>query len=149
MENQFELNGYNFKEIKATNLHRPYRVKCIETGDEKDAATSYEGAAQILIDQYKFAECVISNKNKDKEYVKEVFSDVLLGRKKSECDELVKSEIVERGKIQGRIISKTSEDKYAAYKEYLTEHFYIKVLFENGLMRKSTKILIEKRDNDV
>lgn len=149
MGNQFRLDGYTFKEIKSTNSHRPYRVRCVETGDEKDGAISYEEAAGLLTGQYLFAKSMWENNCKDEKYVKEVFSNVLLGRKKSECDELVKSEIVEQEKIKGTILSIISEDKFAEYKEYQTEYFSIKVLFENGLMRKSTKVIIEKRNKDV
>lgn len=149
MENQFRLNGYTFKQIKSNNPHRPYRVRCIETGDEKDSAISYEEAASLLTGQYAFAKSMWEINCKDEKYVKEVFSNVLLGRKKSECDELVKSEIVEQEKIKGTITSIISDDKFAKYKEYQTEFFVVKVLFENGLMRKSTKITIEKRNKDV
>lgn len=149
MENQFKAAGYTFKEVKSTNPYRPYRVRCVETGDEKEGAISYEEAAQLLVAQYEFAQNMRDNACKDEKYVKEIFSNTLLGRKKSECDELVKSEIVEQEKIKGNVISITSDDKFAAYKEYQTEYFSIKVLFENGLMRKSTNIVIEKRNKDV
>lgn len=149
MGDQFNANGYTFKEIKSTNPHKPYRVRCIETGDEEDGAISYGDTARLLIGQYEFVENIRDNNCKDEKYVKEVFSKVLLGRKKSECDEVVKSEIVEQGKIKGTVVSITSKDKNAKYKEYQTEHFIVKVLFENGLMRKSTKVLIEKRNKDV
>ena len=149
MDNQFKINGYTFREIKSTNPHRPYRVRCIETGEEKDSSISYEEAAGLLVGQYEFAKDVWDRKCKDETYVKQIFSNALLGRKKSECDEAVKTEIVEQGKIKGTVLSIVSEDKFAEYKEYQTEHFLIRVLFENGLIRKSTKILIEKRNNDV
>lgn len=149
MESQFKLNGYTFREIKSTNPHRPYRVRCIETGDEKDGAISYEAAAGLLVGQYEFAKDVWDRKCKDETYVRQIFSNALLGRKKSECDKAVNSEIVEQGKIKGTVFSITSEDKFAEYKEYQTDHFSVKVLFENGLMRKSTKVVVEKRNKDV
>jgi nucleoside-triphosphatase THEP1 len=146
MENQFKVDGYTFKEIKSTNPHRPYRVRCIETGDEKDGAISYEEAARLLIGQYEFAKNIWDNNCKDEKYVNKIFSNALLGRKKSECDEVVKTEIIEQGKIKGTVLSITSEDKFAEYKEYQTEHFVIKVLFENGLIRKSTRVVVEKKN---
>ena len=149
MENQFKVAGYTFKKVKSINTHRPYRVRCVETGDEKDGAISYEEAAQLLVAQYGFAKNMRDNACKDEKYVKEVFSNTLLGRKKSECDELVKSEIVDQGKIKGNVFSVIPDDRFAAYKEYQTEYFSIKVLFENGLMRKSTNIVVEKRNKDV
>lgn len=148
MENQFKMDGYTFKEIKSTNPHRPYRVRCIETGDEKDGAISYQEAAGLLVGQYEVAKNMWENNCKDEDYVKRVFSDALLGRKKSECDEIVRTEIVEQRKIKGEVIS-ISGDRFDKYKEYRTEHFVIKVLFENGLMRKSTNVIIEKRNRDV
>lgn len=149
MEDRFKVDKYTFKEIKSTNSHRPFRVRCVETGDEKDSSISCENAATILVEQYQLAENVWDNKCKDEKYVWQVFADALLGRKKSECDEVVEQEIVGQEKIKGDIFSIASEDKYALYKEYRTEHFLVRVLFENGLMRKATKVLIEKGNEDV
>ena len=148
MENQFKVDGYTFKEIESTNRYRPYRVRCIETGEEKDGAISYEEAAQLLVGQYEYDKNIWDKNCKDEKYVYEIFSDVLLGRKKSECDDIVKTEIVEQGKIKGTVLSITSEDKFAEYKEYQTEHFVIKVLFENGLMRKSTRVVVEEKNTN-
>jgi len=66
MENQFRLDGYTFKEIKLTNPHRPYRDRCVETGDEKDGAISYEEAARLLVEQYVFAESIWEINCKDR-----------------------------------------------------------------------------------
>jgi len=145
MENQFKLNGYTFKEIKSNNPHRPYRVRCLETGEEKDGEISYEEAAGLLIDLYNFANNLFERNCKDEEYIKKVFSNALLGRKKSECDKVVESEIVGQEKVKGTIVSVVSDDNFAEYKEYQTEYFNVKVLFENGLMRKSSKVIVEKR----
>lgn len=149
MENTFKWDGYSFINIKSINHHRPFRVRCKETRDEIDSAISYRDAAGLLICQYNFAHSIIDRNNKDENYVIEVFTDVLLGRKKSECDNLVKSEIVEQGRIRGKIIPKQSQEKFAEYKEYITEYFIITILFENGLQRKSTKVVIRKRDENV
>jgi len=145
MENQFKLNGYTFKEIKSNNPQRPYRVRCLETGEEKDGEISYEEAAGLLIDLYNFANNLFESNCKDEEYIKKVFSNALLGRKKSECDKVVESEIVGQEKVKGTIVSVVSDDNFAEYKEYQTEYFNVKVLFENGLMRKSSKVIVEKR----
>ena len=138
MEDRFKVDKYTFKEIKSTNSYRPFRVRCVETGDEKDSSISCEDAAMLLVGQYQFAEDIWSNNCKDEKYVQQIFADALLGRKKSECDEVVEQEIVRQEKIKGKIFSIASEDKYALYKEYRTEHFLVRVLFENGLMRKAT-----------
>ncbi len=144
MENTFSLDGYSFIEIKSNNRHRPFKVRCIETTEEKDSAISYGDAAGLLINQYNFAQSIIDSNNKDESYVKKVFTDVLLGRKKSECDNLVKGEIIEKERISGEIVSIQSQERFAEYKEYVTENFIITVLFENGLQRKSTNVLIRK-----
>jgi hypothetical protein len=149
MENMFKLDGYSFIEIKSNNYHRPFRVRCIETRDEKDSAISYRDAAGLLIGQYNFAQTIIDSNNRDESYVRKVFTDVLLGRKKSECDNLVKSDIVEQERIRGEIISIQSQEKFAKTKEYITEYFIVTVHFENGIQRKSTNVLIKKRDENV
>lgn len=149
MENTFKVDGYSFIEIKSNNQHRPFRVRCIETREENDSAISYRDAAALLICQYNFAQSIIDSNNKDESYVRKVFTDVLLGRKKSECDNMVISEIVEKRRISGKIVSIQSQERLAEYKKYVTEHFIITVLFENGLQRKSTNVLIEKRDDNV
>lgn len=145
MENTFKQDGYTFKEIKLVLPHRPYRVKCLETGHEKDSAISYNDAASFLTQEYIRIKERDENDTKDINYVKKIFEDTLLNRKKSECDDLVKNEIVYQNKLLGNITSFNNEDKLALYKEYQTEYFDIKVLFENGFSRKSTKIEIRKR----
>lgn len=144
MENIFKLDGYTFKEIKSNNPHRPFRVRCLETGEEKDGAISYNEAASLLVGQYQYAKSVIESNNKNIEYVRRIFEETLLNRKKSECDDLVEDEIVNKGKLMGTIISIIPEDRFATYKQYKTEYFYIKALFENGIMRKCSKIEISE-----
>lgn len=144
MENTFKLDGYTFQEIKSNNSHRPFCVRCIETGDQKDGAISYNEAASFLIAQYQYTENVIEGNSKDINYVEKVFRETLLGRKKSECDNLVEEQIVNRGRLKGCITSINSQDKFSKYKQYKTEYFYIKVLFENGIMYKSTKIEVSE-----
>lgn len=142
MKNTFKLDGYTFKEIKSDNPHRPFRVRCLETGEEKDGAISYNEAASLIVGQNQFAKSVIECNNKDSEYVRKIFEKTLLNRKKSECDSLVNEEISSKGKLKGNIISIIPEDKFITYKQYRTDFFYIKVLFENGIRRKCTKIEI-------
>lgn len=144
MENTFKLNGYTFQEIKSNNPHRHFRVRCIETGEEKDGAISYNQAASLLIESYQYTENVIKGNSKDINYVKKVFRETLLGRKKSECHNLVEEQIANRGRLKGCIRSISSQDKFAIYKQYKTEYFYIKVLFENGIMHKCTKIEVSE-----
>lgn len=102
MENKFNVEGYSFIEINSNNNHRPFRVRCIETREEKDSAISYRDAAELLTCQYKFAQNLDDKNNIDERYVRKVFTDILLGKKKSECDNLVRSEIVEKKKNKRR-----------------------------------------------
>lgn len=106
MENTFKLDGYTFQEIKSNNAHRPFRVRCIETGEEKDGAISYNEAASLLIGQYQYTENVIESNSKDINYVRKIFRETLLGRKKSECDNLVEEQIVNGGRLKGHHIYK-------------------------------------------
>lgn len=149
MENKFNVEGYSFIEINSNNNHRPFRVRCIETREEKDSAISYRDAAELLTCQYKFAQNLDDKNNIDERYVRKVFTDILLGKKKSECDNLVRSEIVEKKRIKGEIISIQSREKFAENKEYVTQYFLVTVLFENGLQRKSTNVLVKKRNENV
>lgn len=144
MENIFKLDGYTFKEVKSNNPHRPFRVRCLETGEEKDGAISYNEAASLLVGQYQYAKNVIECNNKDIEYVRRIFEETLLNRKKPECDGLVEDEIVNKGKLMGTIVSIIPEDRFATYKQYKTEYFCIKALFENGITRKCSKIEISE-----
>ena len=145
MENTFKLDGYTFQEIKSNNANRPFRVRCIETGEEKDGSISYNEAASLLIGEYQYTENVIKSNSKDINYVRKVFREALLGRKKSECDNLVEEEIVNGGRLKECITSISSQDKFAIYKQYKTEYFYVKVLFENGIMNKCTKIEVSEK----
>lgn len=149
MENIFKMDEYSFIEIKSNNYHRPFRVRCIETREEKDSAISCRDAAGLLTCQYKFVQNLTDGNNKDEGYVRKVFTDILLGKKKSECDDLVKGEIVEKERIRGEIVSIQSQEKFAETKEYVTEYFIVTVLFENGLQRKSTNVLVTKRHENV
>lgn len=62
---------------------------------------------------------------------------------------MVRREIVEKNRIKGEIISIKSQEKFAETKEYVTEFFLVTVLFENGLQRKSTNVLVKKRNENV
>lgn len=62
---------------------------------------------------------------------------------------MVRREIVEKNRIKGEIISIQSQEKFAETKDYVTEFFLVTVLFENGLQRKSTNVLVKKRNENV
>lgn len=75
----FEISGFHFKPIKSTNDHRPYRIKCIETLDEKDSALSYQDAANLLITPILFARQKLTDDSQNMNYVRTVFEKVLIG----------------------------------------------------------------------
>lgn len=144
MNNRFQIDGYTFEKTKGSNKHRPYKVRCLETNDYKESAISYEDAASLLTAQYAFAKAMKEGKRKDEVYVKSIFSELLVGKKISQCDRLVEEEIVNKGKLTGEIVSVINSDISAEYKEYRTEFFTVKVLFENGLLRRATDVVVEK-----
>lgn len=146
MENIFKQDKYTFKELPSQKGGRPYRVKCVETGEEKDSFISYADAAGLLIGTYNFADEIIKFNSQNKDYIEKIFHQ-LLGKKKSQCSNLVREEIAPSGQIQGVITQIKSDDKLETKLKYQTEYFDISVLFENGLMRGATKIIIEKRND--
>ena len=75
----FEISGFHFKSIKSTNDHRPYRIKCIETLDEKDSALSYQDAANLLITPILFVRQKLTDDSQNMNYVRTVFEKVLIG----------------------------------------------------------------------
>lgn len=141
----FTLGGYTFVEIESKNSNRPYRVRCRETGEEKDSAISSEDAASLLINNEKFSKSWSHRHDEDEAYIKRIFTEVLLGRKKSECGSLVKNEITDKKRIAGTIVSGSNQDRYVPYIEYQTEDFIVTVHFERGIRNKSTKISIKER----
>lgn len=140
MEKTIKYEKYEFVPCKSINSERPFCVKCLQTSDKKDSAISYEDAANLLIGQYKYTENVREMRNKDIKYIEETFKHYLLYQKKSKCDGIVENEIARQGIIKGIISIKTNP--YEPYKEYRTEHFIIKVLFEDGLPRGANKIVV-------
>lgn len=146
MKNIFKQDKYTFEELTPKKGGRPYRVKCVETGEEKDSSISYTDAAGLLIGTYNFADEIIKSNSQNQDYIEKIFHQ-LLGKKKSQCSSLVREKIAPSGQIQGCITQIQSDDKLEAKLKYQTEYFDVQVLFENGLMRGATKILIKKRNN--
>ncbi|WP_411677856.1 hypothetical protein [Caproicibacter sp.] len=146
MENIFKQDKYTFKELPSQKGGRTYRVKCVETGEEKDSFISYTDAAGLLISTYNFADQIIESNSQNKDYIEKIFHQ-LLGKKKSQCSSLVREEIAPSGQIQGVITQIKSDDKLETKLKYQTEYFDIQVLFENGLMRGATKIEVTRRND--
>lgn len=145
MSEIFAKDGYTFEEIKADNPERPFKVKCLQTGDTKDSSIGSIEAADLLVDIYKFHENVSLKNNKDKEYVKKVFEEVLRDRKRFECDNLVKLKIVDERRLSGTIISIKDNSEYL---KYATEQFIVKVYFNNGFRRAVTDIVVENKERE-
>lgn len=143
MQNSFKQGEYTFVEIESKNNHRPYRVKCVETGEEKESAINYADAAGLLLGIYEFNDATSKSNSQNETYIKEVFHQ-LLNRKKSECAIIVKEQIVPSRKVLGCITQILDNEKYETTLHYQTECFDVKVLFENGLTRGATNILITK-----
>lgn len=141
---RFKKDGYTFEEIRANNPHRRFRVKCIETAEEIDSDISSDAAAGMLTQRYDFARDLLELNSNDHDYVKKTF-EILLGRKKSECDKVVEEVIANFGKVKGSIISGKT-DLLDEFKVYKTEHYIVKVLFERGLRFGATKVTVTELD---
>ena len=115
----------------------------METLEEKDSALSYDDAISLLVQPMLFAQAQHELNSKDEFYIEKVFS-VLKGKKKSQCDELVESEIIDRDLVLGGVDIVGETERFQKYKVYKTRYFTITVLFENGLMCGCTKITVEK-----
>lgn len=144
MGNTFEYRGYTFLKIKSNIKERPYRVKCLQTLEEKDSGCSYEAAADLIISPMEFAQSTLKLNSQDINYVKKIFENRLLGKKKSECDNIVENDICHSNLIDGDIFHYNDTERFAEQKIYRTNHFEIKVLFERGLMFGATKIIVIK-----
>lgn len=147
MQHSFKQEGFTFLELKSINNHSPYRVRCIETQEETDSAISYDDAASRLIQRHRFTESIVDQNSKDSNKIHKIFSDLLIGQKKSQCDNLVKTQIAERGLIHGTIISVKEYERFQEFKEYLTDRFVVTVIFGNGLFRGATEVKVTNREN--
>lgn len=145
MDEQFKQDGFTFVCINSSQPERPYRVRCLETGDTKDSALSYEDAAGLIVGPLMYAAKKLEIDSKDPIYVKKVFEQHLLGRKKSQCNAIVEEEIVGRQLIRGDIYCKAEKERFEKFIEYETEEFIVHVCFEHGLFRGSTCISIQKK----
>lgn len=144
MDNIFSHRNYTFKIIKSKDDNRPFRVRCLETSDEKDSACSYEDAANRIIEPLEFAKNTRRSNSQDIDYVKRIFEQTLIGKKKSECDDLVRENIFDRDLIEGTIYYFKDEERFAEYKKYQTNNFEIMVLFERSIRCGATKIVVSK-----
>lgn len=140
----FNHNGYTFEKIKSNNKQRPFRVKCIETLEEKESGCSYEDAADLISSPLEFAKNAHILNSQDINYIQKTFEQVLIGKKKSECDYYVENDILNMNLIEGNIYYFNDTEKFAKYKIYKTEYFKIEVRFERGLQCGATKIVVSR-----
>lgn len=145
MSDKFSKEGFTFLQIQSQNPERPYKVKCLETGETEDSALSYEDAANLLIGPFMYAQNKLETDSQTASYVKKTFERHLLGRKKSECRNIVEKEIVGNNLIKGSIVQKAEKEKFENFIEYETECFFVRVCFEKGLFCGATTILIENK----
>ncbi len=117
----------------------------METGTQNDSALSYEDAVNLILGTINFAEKSLDINSKDIAYVEKVFSERLLGKKKSACDTIV-DEIIVRQIIKGNIIKVKESEKYERKVTYLTEHFSVAVLFENSIFAGATNVIVKQRE---
>ena len=127
MSETFEREGYHFQEVRAIIKQRPYRVRCIETGDFKDSEVSYGDAAMLILQEIKFAE----SHSQDVDYVKQMFINKLLGKTKGECDEVIK-EMNEQHVLDKYIVLESGQGRLDRYKTYRVGQLLITVYFDNG-----------------
>ena len=121
-------------------------MRCTETQEETDSATSYIDAASRLVQRHRYAESVVALNSNNAEKIQKIFSDCLIGKKKSQCDSIVEMQIIDRGLIAGTISVVKEIERFQEFKEYLTEKFIIKVVFGHGLFRGATEIQVTSRE---
>lgn len=147
MEEFISRYGFAFKKIKSTNSMRPYRIECIELGNQenkKDSSISYEDAIELLIQPILSKQHLLTEKSMDKEYIKKAFTADLLGKKLSEINNIVSSEIADK-KINGQICA-IERAKFDMQQVYFTKYYKITVICENNMSREIIRIKVEKVD---
>ncbi|MBN3346145.1 hypothetical protein EXM98_02935 [Clostridium botulinum] len=134
-------DGYTFKKIESKIAEKPYRVRCIETGEEKDSSISYEQAICLILTPINSHREKLVEDSKDEQYVKNVFEKCLINNKLSELNEIVENQIAGT-RIAGQIIA--IQRQMCDLKQiYFTEHYKITAVCEYGRLKGVTSILIE------
>jgi len=138
---KFVIDGFTFEEMKGIVSYRPFRVKCIETGDLEDSAISNEDAARLIISRIRFREERRLADSQNLDFVKRMFSERLQGVKIRDCDQVVKEKLIPLFP-KGLSLGDTDGD---SYKIYLTDLFKITVLFDKGKVFPMTDIIVEEK----
>lgn len=137
-------DGYTFEKIESKIAEKPYRVRCVETGDEKDSSISYEQAIYLILTPINYYKEKLVEDSKDREYVKNVFEKFLINNKLSELNKIVENEIAGTC-ITGRIIA-IERQLDDLNQVYFTENYKITAICEYGRLRGITSILVEVKE---
>ena len=132
-------DNFSFKKIKSIDKEIPYRVRCLENGEEKDSYISYEDAIELILGNISFAESRLIEKSKDESYIRGIFEQNLKGHKLSEADGIVKNKISEE--IYGDVFYYRRE-KFSNKDVYTTSIYKVTAINEYG--RYITSIQVEE-----
>lgn len=137
------IGGYTFKCEMSKNKHREYKVTCMENGIKKESAISFDDAIGLIRGIMDFNAQIPEQNSSDKEYVRKLFENNLIGEKLSKLDNIVRDEIA--GKING-IIYSIDRQNMAIEQIYKTDNFIITAKCEKGRIRGVTTIDIIERE---
>lgn len=143
MRKTFKHEGYTFEEIAGIDGN-PFGVKCYETGQVKYSAISYEDAVNLILSLIHFYEDTFKLDSEDEEYVKKVFKNLLIGKKLSEINDIVRDEIAGK-KIHGKITC-IERNKFDINQVYYTDEFKIIASCKRKNLRTVNNIAIQKRN---
>lgn len=142
MDDLVRYKGFTFKTILHDG-HRPYKVKCLETGEEKSSAISFEDAMELIVAINHFSKEVLRKNSGDENYVEQIFKDALFGQKLSQINDIVSNKISGE-KIEGIIEYKT-RDKFDKEQIYFTEKFRVTALCGKGNSRVIVDVIVEEK----
>ena len=147
MDEDFMLEGYHFKRIKEIIADRPYRVRCIETQETKDSSYSLEDAAEMIVHSNNAMKKNLEEiASKDRKYVKHVFKEALIGKRKCECNTSIEENIGKTRLAKNNIIFVDEKDDDIPILIYETDYFRIIVLFEYGFQHGATEIDVADKE---
>ncbi len=147
MEKDFILEGYHFKIIKAVIAERPHRVKCIETQETKDSPYSLKDAAEMIVHSNNAMKKNLEEMaSKDRKYVKQTFGEILIGKRKCECNASVEKNMGRTRLAKNNIVFVGEKDDDIPMLIYETDYFRIMVLFRYGFQHGATEIDVTDKE---
>ena len=138
---KFVIDGFTFEVMKEIVPYRPFRVKCIETGDLGESAISNEDAARLILNQIRFSEERHLADSQNLDFVKRAFFETLQEVKIKDCDQVVKEKLYPLFP-KGLNLGESNKD---SYKTYFTDLFKITVLFNRGKVFPMTYVIVEEK----